>query len=214
MNVSFYFDPSCPWCWVTSRWLADVATKRDINVNWQPFSLAMKNNELHDDNKAKSPYEKTHRESHRVLRVIEAAAQAGGDRGKLYSDIGRMKHVEKYDYTDTEIEMMLNLSQLDTNLAQAADDESYDIDLQKSLDEAIAVVGEDVGVPLIIFEQNNYTKVGYFGPVLMKQPTGDEALKLWDGLSKLAESADFYELKRSRPKGGPDTTEPKSKMVC
>lgn len=212
MNVSFYFDPSCPWCWVTSRWLVDVSSQRDIKINWRPFSLALKNNQL--DSKSKSPYAVAHQESHRVLRVIEAAVEAGGDRGKLYGDIGRMKHVENYDYTENEIEMMLNLSGLDTGLAKAADEDKYDVQLKKSLDEAVSIVGQDVGVPLIVFEQEDGKKAGYFGPVLMRRPTGQAALDLWDGLSKLATNQDFYELKRSRPKGGPDTTDTSTKMVC
>jgi len=174
----------------------------------------MKNNELHSDEKAKSPYGEAHRAAHRVLRVIEAAVQAGGDRGKLYGDIGRIKHVEKRDYVDDEIEIMLSLSELDKSLLAAADDETYDAKIQQLLNEAIEIVGHDVGVPLIIFEPENGQKLGYFGPVLMRQPTGQAALDLWDGLSKLASSSDFYELKRSRPKGGPDTSSPDQPLVC
>lgn len=214
MNVSFYFDPACPWCWVTSRWLTDVASQRDVSIDWRPFSLAMKNGELGKDENELSQYGVSHLRSHRVLRVIEAAVAAGGDRGKLYSDIGKMHHVEGYDYTDTEIELMLSLSQLDPALAQAADDESYDQKLHQSLEQAIDTVGDDVGVPLIVFETDDNQKVGYFGPVLMRQPTGQDALDLWDGLSKLASAKDFYELKRSRPAGKPDTHGPSQPAVC
>ena len=214
MKVDFYFDPACPWCWVTSRWLTDVSTQRDITINWQPFSLAMKNDELGKNEKDLSKYGVSHLRSHRALRVIEAAVEAGGDRGKLHSDIGKMHHVEGYDYTDTEIELMLNLSQLDPALAKAADDESHDKTLRQSLDQAIGIVGEDVGVPLIVYESRDGQKTGYFGPVLMRQPAGQDALDLWDGLSKLAASKDFYELKRSRPAGGPDTKGPARPTVC
>ena len=213
MDIAFYFDPICPWCWVTSRWLTDVSDKRDLKIDWRPFSLALKNNNLQaavDE----SRYAPEHRASHQVLRAIEAAVEAGGDRGKLYGDIGRMHHVEGYDYTDTEIELMLGLNGLDAALVKAADDTSYDATLQKNLDEAIEIVGSDVGVPLVVFSQDDGKKVGYFGPILIRQPTGQAALDLWDGLSKLASSSDFYELKRSRPSGGPDTTGPASTMVC
>lgn len=213
MNISFYFDPGCPWCWVTSRWLTDVASQRDITIDWRPFSLALKNDEL-QEKENDSHYAVSHRASHRVLRVIEAASEVGSNRGKLYEDIGRMHHVDGYDYTDTEIELMLSLSKLDTSLAQTADDTNYDIALQKHLDEAVEIVGNDVGVPLIVFNQDDGKKVGYFGPVLMRQPTGQEALDLWDGLSKLASSSDFYELKRSRPAGGPDTQGPAQPAIC
>ena len=214
MKVDFYFDPICPWCWVTSRWLADVATQRDITLTWKPFSLALKNNVFKKDSSKLSDHEQQSLSSHRVLRVIEAAVAAGGDRGKLYSDIGKMRHIESYDYGNTEIDLMLSLSQLDPALAKTADDASYDKDLQKHLDEAIAIVGKDVGVPLIVFEKADGTKTGYFGPVLMRQPTGQAALDLWDGLSKLATSTDCYELKRSRPAGGPDTNGPTQPAIC
>ena len=214
MNVDFYFDPCCPWCWVTGRWLADIAPQRNVNINWKPFSLALKNGTLKKDPKELSKYDDSHLASHRALRVIEAATQAGGDRGKLYEDIGKMHHVEGYPMSDMEISLMLSLSRLDTDLAKMADETSYDKDLQKHLDEAIGVVGEDVGVPLIVFEQADGSKVGYFGPVLMKQPVDQEALDLWDGLSKLANSSDFYELKRSRPAGGPEIGKSTAPPVC
>lgn len=214
MNVDFYFDPACPWCWVTSRWLADVATKRDVNVTWKPFSLAIKNDTISKNGDSLSEHESAALKSHRVLRVMEAAARAGGDPDKLYSDIGQMHHVEDYAYSDTEIELMLNLSRLDPALLAAADDTSYDQPLQESINEAIGIVGDDVGVPLVVFETENGQKTGYFGPVLMRQPIGQEALDLWDGLSKLASTSDFYELKRSRPAGGPDTSGPTQPAVC
>lgn len=210
MKIEFYYDPICPWCWVTSRWLIDVAPKRDLAIDWKPFSLALKNDQLTNDTDAAKPYQA----SHRVLRVIEAAAKAGGDRGKLYSDIGHMKHVDGYDYTDMELSLMLSLSKLDTNLAAAADDTSYDTPLKQSLDEAISVVGDDVGVPIIVFVHDDGTRTGYFGPVLTKQPEEVEALQLWDGLANMATIKDFYELKRSRPAGGPDTSGSNEPLVC
>ena len=214
MKVDFYFDPGCPWCWVTSRWLDDVASQRDLNVSWKPFSLAMKNGTLSKAPEKHSDYDKSHLSGHRVLRVIEAAAQTDAERGKLYSDIGQMHHVDGYPYSDIEIELMLSLNRLDPELLQAADDKKLDENLQQSLDEAISIVGEDVGVPLIIFEKPDGNKLGYFGPVLMKQPTGQTALDLWDGLSKLATAEDFYELKRSRPSGGPQIGKSTTPPVC
>lgn len=212
MKVTFYFDPSCPWCWVTSRWLVDISQSRDVEISWRPFSLALKNQQLNSNSDNK--YAVSHRQSHRALRAIESAVANGADRGKLYSDIGKMKHVDGYEYTDMEIELMLSLNGLDKSLLSEADNPAHDDFLQKSVDEAVSIVGNDVGVPLIVFEKENGEKTGYFGPVLMRQPTGQEALDLWDGLSKLASSKDFYELKRSRPKGGPDTSGPQQDMVC
>lgn len=205
MKISFYFDPICPWCWVTSRWLSEVSLSRNLQIDWKPFSLALKNHRLDSDQPQKSKYAKMHLASNRVLRVIEASDQLGADRGKLYSHIGRAHHVDGEQYDDQAILQMLEHSNLSKDLLDAADDSSHDSALKASLDEAIDIAGSDVGVPLIIFEPKNGQKLGYFGPVLMRQPTGQAALDLWDGLSKLASSSDFYELKRSRPSGGPDT---------
>lgn len=216
MKIDFYFDPSCPWCWITSRWLLDVAKDRHLTISWKPFSLALKNDELNKGGQDATPHGEGHRAAHRVLRVIEAAVETGGERGKLYSDIGKMKHVDGYDYTDMELSLMLSLSKLPESLISAADNTSYDDTLKQFLNEAIEIVGEDVGVPIIIFEREDHTKLGYFGPVLMKQPDHEEALKLWDGLSTLAVASEFYELKRSRPANqSPDTgTHPTTPLVC
>jgi hypothetical protein len=99
--------------------------------------------------------------------------------------------------------MLANLG-LSESLLAAADDASYDSILQDTLAEAIAVVGNDVGVPTVVFEHADGSKLGYFGPVLNQLPDPEESLAIWDGLVALATVKSFYELKRSRPSGGPD----------
>ena len=200
MNVYFYFDPSCPWCWVTSRWLNEVAVIRGVTVSWLPFSLALKNNEIIANDNEKSPYGEYHRSAHRTLRLIEAAAQSYGAeaRFKLYSALGAEYHVHSEDelYTDQIIKNALKVCSYDIDL-DALDDIAYDRDLQKHLDSALEVVGTDVGVPTIIFETEK-GKTGYFGPVITRLPDTETGLRMWDGLSALAEVDGFYELKRSR----------------
>lgn len=205
IKVEFYFDPGCPWCWVTSRWLLLVSNRRDIDITWRPFSLAIKNKAL--EAKAKeSPHAKNHRDSHRVLRVMMVASEMHGTPLiDSYSVFGTKRHTAGFDYNDEWIANVLDEMKLPAELIEAADDASYDDKLKAELQSAIDIVGEDVGVPTIVFTNENGEKQGYFGPVIRELPEMDEALKLWDGLANLATVSSFYELKRSRPAGGPDT---------
>ncbi|HET8709060.1 MAG TPA: DsbA family protein [Candidatus Saccharimonadales bacterium] len=203
MKVSFYFDPCCPFCWITSRWLLMVSGERDVQVDWRPFSLALKNDEVrggHD----KTEHGDMHRAAHRVLRVMLAAQQKGASLIDLYTDFGIPYHLGGEAYDDALITKILAKHDLPPVLARAADDTGYDDALQKSIDTATAIAGDDIGVPTIIFTNQDGSKNGFFGPVLQQLPDRDEAVKLWDGLSRLASDKNFYELKRSRPSGDPD----------
>lgn len=204
-NIEFYFDPSCPWCWITSRWLTVVQQERDINVTWLPFSLTMKNNEM--EGKGDSPYPEMHKSSHRVLRVIEElAVKENADRGELYSAFGKKHFVEQREYSDELITEVLNDNDYTSSYLEAADSTSQDAALEENLNNAIKLVGDDVGVPLIIFVDENGNKNGYFGPVITELPEKEEALNLWDGLEKLASSSKFFELKRGRTSGADVST--------
>ena len=210
MKIEFYYDPCCPWCWITSRWLKTVEQERDIKITWLPFSLAIKNNEL-EDKDSSSNYAMTHRAAHRVHRVIEAIVKDGAsNRGELYTAFGTSHFIEKNQYDDATIKNVLEGLNINaSDLLKAADDESIDEVLQEHLDNAIDVVGEDVGVPLIIFVNEDEQRTGYFGPVITELPAREEALDLWDGLQKLASNKSFYELKRSRNVGpNVDSTKP------
>lgn len=206
MNISFYFDPSCPFCWITSRWLLTIAEHREIYIDWQPFSLALKNDELNSTNENDStPHGDMHRASHRVLRVIQAAnADSDATLINLYTSFGKAFHVDKRDFDDALIAEILSAHNLQTDLIEKATDSSLDNSLQAVIESAIDVAGEDIGVPTIIFEQADGNRAGYFGPVLQTLPDLDESLAIWDGLSKLANVSSFYELKRARPDGWPD----------
>lgn len=204
MKISFYFDPSCPFCWITSRWLIGVAQERDVNISWKPFSLAIKNDEL-VAKETESTHANVHRSAHRVLRVIEAAAADGADQLALYTTYGKMMHVDGYEYDDTAISLGLTLNKLPAKLAEAADNTKYDKALKASLQSALDIVGNDVGVPIIVFQPTEGQPIGYFGPILQSLPSQEDGLKLWDGLAVIATTKEFYELKRNRPGGNPNT---------
>ncbi|OFT42659.1 disulfide bond formation protein DsbA [Arthrobacter sp. HMSC06H05] len=203
-TVDFYYDPCCPFCWVTSRWLVRVQEDRDITVTWRPFSLAIKNDEL--GNGTADHNGRGHIAGHRVLRVIAAAEKNGADAGELYTAFGRAYHTQNSNMDDTLIATVLKDHGLDASFADAADDDSWDAHLEAEQQAALDAVGNDVGVPIVLFTKDGAEPQGYFGPVINALPSREEGLDLWDGLEKLAPVPSFYELKRTRPKGGPDTT--------
>lgn len=206
MNVTFYFDPSCPFSWITSRWLL-VAQSQDssIEINWQPFALALKNNET-TQTPDESHYAQSHRDSLRVLRIMLAAHQNHDfDLLKLYSAFGMQKHIMFEEFTDEVVQNVLTELSLPSSLINEADSAEYDEILQDAINTAIEVVGNDIGVPTLVFTLEDGTKQGYFGPVLQSLPSKEDSLKIWNGLSRLATTKEFYELKRNRPSGLPDT---------
>ena len=196
-RISFYYDPSCPWCWITSRWLTEVQTARDIEIDWLPFSLALKNGELGGEDV--TGHLDTHTIAHRVLRLVEVLhEQQGIDRGELFTEFGKSYFIDpKLDdeeFTGAVLERM----GLSSDHLQALDNAELDQKLQQHLDNAIEVAGDDVGVPLIVFETDDEQRVAYFGPVIARLPELEKGLELWDSLSTIATSPDFFELKRNR----------------
>lgn len=199
MDIDFYFDPSCPFCWVTSRFVLLASNKRKININWRLFSLAIKNGEL--DEESKKGFD--HMPAHRIERVMLAANKQGIDLGEIYKQFGIMHFISGEEYNDELISSVLKQMKLDQNLLDAADDKSLDDELNKSTNEAVGIVGQDIGVPTMVFTTEDGRKTGFFGPVILSLPDVDEAAKQWDALVTLASSSNFYELKRGR-EGGPD----------
>ena len=194
MNIDFYFDPSCPFCWVTSRFVLLASNKREININWKLFSLAIKNGEL--DTEKKTGFD--HMPAHRVERVLLAASKQGANLGDMYKIFGIKHFLSGEEYTDDVILDVLKQLHLDETLMKAADDLSLDDDLNKSTEEAVGIVGQDIGVPTIVFNNQDGVKTGFFGPVILTLPEMDETVKQWDALVALASSSNFYELKRGR----------------
>lgn len=201
-KIDFYYDPACPFCWITSRWLLQVSSHRDIDITWRQFSLALKNDTL-TEREDESEHDKKSRDSHRVHRVIAAAEKSGVSAIDLYSLFGTKHHTAGFDYDDIWIANVLDEAGLPAELAKAADDTSYDEYLQSEIQSAVDAAGKDIGVPTIVF-YNGEEKLGYFGPVLNELPELEESLAIWDGLEKLAKIKAFYEIKRNRPSGSPD----------
>ena len=191
-TVRFWIDPICPWCWVTSRWFRSIQSERELAVTWEPISLFVKNSPASD-----TPYFETSKWSHGLLRVLESVRTKVGDDavGDLYLEYGRRIHHDgERQWSPTEA---LTAIGLDTIHAEAADDESWDDEIQRRMNEGLALVGNDVGTPIISVRRDD-REVALFGPVVTRVPEPSAALALWDATVLLAGLDEFYELKRSR----------------
>lgn len=198
VDISFWFDPACPYCWMTSRWLVAVAPERDLEIDWRPISLLLKNCPESDD-----PRLDEWTASHRTLRVVEAMREVGhADRvGDMYTVLGRLlQHEHRVEIDLAEVLTGLGL---DPALAAAADDERYDEAIQASMNAAFELTGPEVGTPLIALTDTDGERVGIFGPVITRFPEGEAGLRLWDGIVAVTCTPGFFELKRGRT-GGPE----------
>jgi len=202
VQLEFWIDPACPWCWVTSRWALDVAPHRDLDITWRSISLKVKN-----DVQSDSPFYDAVVYTHGLLRVLEAVRAGEGDAplGGLYTVFGEHIHHQQ-DRSATAVELLAEAG-LDTSYAAAFDDESWDSVIQASMDDGLGLTGNDVGTPLLAFVDDRGTRVGFFGPVISRRLPLEQALRLWDGVSLAATVDGFWELKRTRTEG-PDFTPP------
>lgn len=196
-DLTFWFDPRCPWCWITSRWIEEVKDQRGITVVFKPFSLLFKNEPEED-----SEYYERARVGTLALRVCEAARERGGDEAvaALYTQLGAQLHHDENE-GETLIPQALADAGLDADLAEAAGDERWDEAIRASMDEALEAAGDDIGVPLIRFGGRG--EPAFFGPVIAERLFGQEALDLYDGFVKVNEAGKggFYEIKRTRDIG-------------
>lgn len=203
MQVRFYFDPLCPWCWITSHWIDEVAPHRDIDVDWRPISLKVRNEDKELDPEYTEKVQPAMDRSFKLLRIVEALRADGlQDRVRpVYREFGRHFHHGDDDAGMTfDVADALEAAGVDPSYADAFDDDSYDQAVRNSTKEAEDVAGDDVGTPIIAYEVDGTWK-GYFGPVIPSVVRGEDALQLWDGLAALIETDGFYELKRTRIEG-------------
>lgn len=190
--VDFWFDPLCPWAWITSRWLVEVAKLRPVVPRWHVMSLAMLN-----ENKEGLPerYKESMAKAWGPVRVCIAAEQklGPGVLGPLYTAIGTRFHHEKAERDRATIEAALADAGLPADLADAMDSTEYDEALRASHCDGMDRVGYEVGTPVITVGD-----LSIFGPVVSPIPRGEAAARLWDGVLLIAGTDGFFEMKRSR----------------
>jgi 2-hydroxychromene-2-carboxylate isomerase len=189
--ADFWFDPLCPFAWITSRWMLEVEQVRDVKVNWRIMSLYY----LNKDRDISDDYRELIEHGVPIGRVLAAAEKHVGPQAllPLYTALGERIHHEKLDKGLELIAGALADAGLPAELIEAADDSSYDERVQASHQEAMDRVGDEVGTPTIAFNGS-----AFFGPVLTRIPRGEDAGRLWDGTIAVADFPYFFEIKRTR----------------
>ncbi|MFE0380973.1 disulfide bond formation protein DsbA [Streptomyces inhibens] len=196
-TADFWFDPSCPYTWLTSRWLIEATKVRPVEVNWRVMSLSVLNEDRDDD-----PEGDVDGYLWRPVRICAAVAEAYGQAalGRLFTALGTRLH-ERGEWG--AVESALDDAGLPAELVRVADSTAYDAAVRASHEEAMGLVGPEVGSPVIAVGGADSERVAFFGPVVAPVPRGEQAGRLWDGALALASVPGFYELKRFRPQQPP-----------
>jgi len=196
MTADFWFDPLCPWAWMTSRWMLEVEGVRAVRVRWRVMSLAV----LNEGRDLPEEYVELMSKAWGPVRVVIAAQQQVGDDVvlPLYTAMGNRIHLEGRTDYDAIIREALAEAGLPAALADVAMTTEVDDELRISHQSGISLVGQDVGTPVVAFPGPDGERVGIFGPVVTPAPKGEVAGRLWDGCVLVAGTPGFFELKRSR----------------
>ena len=194
-EMQFWFDPLCPWAWVTSRWMLEVEKVRPVTVDWRIMSLAYLNLVQRKGEGLSDEYRERMVQAWGPVRVCAAAAEKAGPGvlGPLYTAIGTRFHNEARRDDPTVIPEALTEVGLPASLADAAESADFDEAIRKSHHEAFDEVGLDVGTPVVRIRGK-----ALFGPVMTPAPKGEAAGELWDGMVLVCKTDGFFELKRSR----------------
>jgi len=189
--ADLWFDPSCPFAWITSRWLLEVEKVRPVRARWHVMSLSV----LNEGRDLPEEYVALLAKAWGPVRICIAAAEKHGEDilGPLYTALGRRRHLEQADWTEETYLAALTEAGADPALVAAATSTEWDEALRASHADGIGRVGMDVGTPVIAVGD-----VAFFGPVVTPAPKGDDAARLWDGVLLVAGVPGFYELKRTR----------------
>ena len=206
-DLRFYFDPVCPFAWMTSKWIRLVAAQRQLEVEWRFISLRLLNGEIDYDSHFPQGYDAGHMAGLRLLRVAaKIRAEHGPEAiGPWYAAIGARVFDDTaradddtdgaYRGTSAFLEPILHEVGLSAELATALDDTRWDPEIQRETDEALSLTGKDVGTPIIHYQPPD--GLAFFGPVISRMPDPDKAVELWDHVVGLASFPGFAELKRS-----------------
>jgi 2-hydroxychromene-2-carboxylate isomerase len=202
-DIAFYFDPVCPFAWMTSKWVRQVSAQRDHTVDWRFISLRLVN--AHADYDAHFPpeYEAGHTAGLKLLRVAARVRAEHGPEavGVLYAALGRAiwdtaaPEVALADRLPEVAAEVLAEAGLPADLQEALDDTTWDEVIARETEQALSLTGKDVGTPIIHFQPPD--GVAFFGPVISRLPSDEDALRLWDHVVGLATFPGFAELKRS-----------------
>ncbi len=199
--VDFWFDPLCPWAWMTSRWVLEVEKARDIDVRWHIMSLAV----LNEDKLDQLPEQYRQMlvsQAWQPVRVVTAAWQKHGPGilGQLYTALGTRFHNNGEGPTIEAIVSALADVGLPADLIEYAEQEDFEFDaeLRASHKAGIDKIGQEVGTPIIALPGADGEQIAFFGPVVTPAPKGEDAAKLWDGAIAVASIPGFYEIKRTR----------------
>jgi predicted DsbA family dithiol-disulfide isomerase len=200
-DVEVFIDPSCPWAWVTSRWIVEVAPQRDLSVTWRSYCL-----EIRDDYDVAPTVPAEYRQqaldghavSHRMLRIFEAARAEEGEGAvdRLYTEWGALNFTAVRPGTESLLTDCVAAAGLSHALRAAADDEKWDTPIREAMEVAYAFGGPKTQTPTIVVGAD--PPHGFKGPVMAPAPTGPDAVRLWDAIQVLSQQEGFFEITRPR----------------